>query len=144
MTVFLSSPILFFYTGCQCSMQISCKQPKKPSALSKMRTADFLVCYLLNKAKKVVFRNREGVLKPAWADFQISRSAGQPAMVHACCMLQMVHSVHTDGFGITVAHTPCVRPTIPEPALAVGFSEPEKWLMRQKDKVLTASEMAGK
>ena len=102
-----------------------------------MRTADFLVCYLLNKAKKVVFRKREGVLKPAWADLQIS-------MVHACCMLQMVHSVHTDGFGITVAHTPCVRPTIPEPALAVGFSEPEKWLMRQKDKALTASEMAGK
>lgn len=65
-------------------------------------------------------------------------------MVQACCMLQTVHSVHTDGCGITVAHTTSVKPTIPEPAVAVGFSEPEKWLRRQKDKALTASEMIGK
>uniref|UniRef100_G1MXJ3 Integrin subunit alpha 2 n=1 Tax=Meleagris gallopavo TaxID=9103 RepID=G1MXJ3_MELGA len=37
--------------------------------LSRMRTEDFLVCYLLNKAKKDVFRNWEGVLKHSFTIF---------------------------------------------------------------------------
>lgn len=83
-----------------------------------------------------VFWNTLGQL----SSFQVCRTACRGAgMLYAA-----VHSVHTDGCGITVAHTPSVKPTIPELAVAVGFSEPEKRLRRQKDKELIASEMTGK